>query len=82
MIGVCADLGVTLMAFSPLARGMLTGRLRSLDQLEPGDTPRRQPRFSPENFPKNVGLVDRLDGMAREMDCGIFLFLFAESFPR
>lgn len=71
MLGVFDELGVTLMAFSPLGRGMLTGKLRSLDQLEPGDVRRRMPRFSPENFPKNVVLVDRLAEVACRHRCSI-----------
>ena len=71
MLDVYAELGVTLLAFSPLGRGMLTGKLRSLDQLEPGDVRRRMPRFSPENFPRNVALVDRLAGIASRNQCSI-----------
>jgi len=69
MCDVYDELGVTLMAFSPLGRGMLTGRLRSIDQLEPKDVRRHFPRFSPQNFPKNVALVDRLGAIANEMNC-------------
>lgn len=65
----CDALGVTLMAFSPLARGMLSGQLRSLDQLGPGDVRRRYPRFSPENFPRNLELVDRLAVLAGRLGC-------------
>lgn len=69
MLGVCETLGVTPMAFSPLARGMLSGQVRSLDQLAPGDVRRKYPRFSPENFPKNVALVDRLGAIAAGRGC-------------
>jgi aryl-alcohol dehydrogenase-like predicted oxidoreductase len=71
MVEVYDELGVTLMAFSPLGRGMLTGRLRSLDQLGPKDVRRHFPRFSPENFPNNVALVDRLGLAASELGCTI-----------
>lgn len=69
MLSVFEELGVTLMAFSPLARGMLTGQVRSLDQLGPKDVRRSYPRFSPENFPKNVALVDRLGALAERKHC-------------
>lgn len=69
MLAVFDELGITLMAFSPLARGMLSGRIRSLDQLEAGDVRRKYPRFSPENFPRNVALVDRLGAMAAGLGC-------------
>lgn len=68
-LALYAELGVSLMAFSPLARGMLTGSLRSLDQLEADDVRRNYPRFSPENFPKNVALVDRLGELAAGLGC-------------
>lgn len=71
MLAVFDELGVTLMAFSPLARGMLTGQIRSLDQLGPNDVRRKYPRFSAENFPKNVALVDRLGAVAEELGCTI-----------
>lgn len=69
LLGVFDELGATLMAFSPLARGMLSGQLRSLDQLAPDDVRRKYPRFSAGNFPKNLALVDRLGGMAAELGC-------------
>ena len=69
MLAVYEELGVTLTAFSPLARGMLSGQLRSLDQLGPDDVRRKYPRFSSENFPKNVALVDQLGGIAAALGC-------------
>jgi len=71
MLAVFDELGISLMAFSPLARGMLTGKLRSLDQLGSDDVRRKYPRFSPENFPGNVALVDRLGPVAQETGCTI-----------
>lgn len=71
MLAVCDQLGVTLMAFSPLARGMLSGKVRSLDQLTANDVRRKYPRFSPENFPKNVALVDRLGAVAEKLGCSL-----------
>ncbi|MDH4580742.1 aldo/keto reductase [Pseudomonas sp. BN415] len=62
-------LGVSVMAFSPLARGMLTGQLRSLEQLEASDVRRYSPRFYPENFPKNLALVDQLGEIAKGFNC-------------
>lgn len=69
MLQVCDELGVTPMAFSPLARGMLSGQLRSLDQLGPADVRRKYPRFSPENFPRNLALVDQLGEIAGTLGC-------------
>ncbi|XAH21257.1 aldo/keto reductase [Xylophilus sp. GW821-FHT01B05] len=85
MLEVCDELDVTLMAFSPLARGMLSGKVRSLDQLEPHDVRRKYPRFSPENFPKNVALVDRLADIAQTANCSVsqlaLIWLFSKN-PR
>lgn len=69
LLAVYEELGVTPMAFSPLARGMLGGTLRSLEQLAADDVRRKYPRFSPENFPRNVALVDRLGELARSLGC-------------
>lgn len=69
LLAECRRLGVTPLAFSPLGRGMLTGRIRSLDDLAPDDVRRRYPRFSKENFSRNLSLVDRLATMASAKDC-------------
>lgn len=67
----CDELGVTLVPFSPLGRGMLTGKLRSLDDLAPDDVRRKYPRFSPENFAWNVSLVDQLADFAKKKNCSL-----------
>jgi aryl-alcohol dehydrogenase-like predicted oxidoreductase len=82
MLEVCSRLGVTLMAFSPLARGMLSGKVRSLDQLAPNDVRRKYPRFSPENFPKNLALVDRLGEVAQKVNCSLSQLALAWLFNR
>lgn len=69
LLQACDELGVTPMAFSPLARGMLSGALRSLDQLGPTDVRRKYPRFSPDNFSRNLALVDRLGDIAAGLGC-------------
>jgi aryl-alcohol dehydrogenase-like predicted oxidoreductase len=61
------ELGITLVAYSPLGRGFLSGKIRSLEQLEPGDFRRHSPRFQGENFAKNLGLVDRVGEIASEL---------------
>lgn len=71
LLAACEALQVTPMAFSPLARGMLTGQLRSLDQLDEADVRRKYPRFSPENFPRNLALVDQLQAMAQTLHCSL-----------
>jgi aryl-alcohol dehydrogenase-like predicted oxidoreductase len=60
------DLGIGLVAYSPLGRGFLTGEITSADDLAPDDFRRHSPRFSPENFGRNLELVDRVRQLAAE----------------
>lgn len=66
LLRVCRELGVAVVAYSPLGRGMFTGTLRSPDDFEEGDFRKFAPRFSAENFPKNLKLVDQLSDLAKE----------------
>ena len=63
------ELGVALVAYSPLGRGFLAGRFRTLDDLSPDDWRLRNPRFQGGNFERNVGLADRVRDMARAKHC-------------
>lgn len=63
------ELGIALVAYSPLGRGFLSGRFHSLDDLAPGDWRRGNPRFQGEQFQKNVATADRLRQIAREKNC-------------
>jgi aryl-alcohol dehydrogenase-like predicted oxidoreductase len=65
----CRDLGIAIVAYSPLGRGMLTGQYKSPDDFEEGDYRRAAPRFSAENFPRNLKLVERLKGIAERKGC-------------
>ena len=60
------ELGIGFVAYSPLGRGFLTGRIKSMDDLEPGDYRRRSPRLQGENFRKNLDLVAKIEEIARE----------------
>ncbi|KAF2256643.1 putative aldo-keto reductase, partial [Trematosphaeria pertusa] len=66
LLRTCRELGVAVVAYSPLGRGMFTGTLRSPDDFEEGDFRKLAPRFSSANFPKNLKLVDQLSGMAKK----------------
>lgn len=60
------ELGIGLVAYSPLGRGFLTGAIRSLDDLAEDDWRRNNPRFQGENFQRNLDLVDALNAMAQD----------------
>jgi aryl-alcohol dehydrogenase-like predicted oxidoreductase len=64
----CKELGVGYIAYAPLGRGLLTGRIKSVDDLPKTDRRRRHPRFFPENLAKNVQLVAELEAMAKRYD--------------
>jgi aryl-alcohol dehydrogenase-like predicted oxidoreductase len=63
------ELGVALVAYSPLGRGFLAGRIRTLDDLAPDDWRRNNPRFQGENFAKNIAVGDRVRKLAEERGC-------------
>jgi len=63
------ELGVGLVAYSPLGRGFLGGRFRTLDDLSPDDWRRRNPRFQGGNFERNVALADRVRELAAARGC-------------
>jgi aryl-alcohol dehydrogenase-like predicted oxidoreductase len=87
ILQACRDLGVALVAYSPLGRGFLTGRYRGPEDFEEGDFRKVAPRFSRENFPKNLQLVDTIGELARRRSCTggqlVLAFLMAqgELFP-
>jgi aryl-alcohol dehydrogenase-like predicted oxidoreductase len=63
------ELGIGFVAYSPLGRGFLTGAWRSIEDLPENDTrSTRFPRFSEENFNKNMELADRVREIAAEKD--------------
>lgn len=69
LLSTCRELGITVFAYSPLGRGFLTGQIKSTDDFEQNDFRRMLPRFSPENFPKNLVLVDRFKALADKKGC-------------
>jgi aryl-alcohol dehydrogenase-like predicted oxidoreductase len=59
---------VGFVAYSPLGRGFLAGAIRSIDDLSPDDWRRTTPRLQPENFQRNLDLVDEVRRLAAEKD--------------
>src|SRR5688500_7918787 len=69
VLDTCCELGITLVAFSPLGRGFLTGRLRDTAVLPAKDIRHNMPRFQSEHFSRNLALLDALGALAREQGC-------------
>ncbi len=66
ILPACEDLGIGLVAYSPLGRGFLTGAFKKPEDFEAGDFRRSNPRFSGENFAGNLQLVEIVSEIARE----------------
>ncbi|KAK9476193.1 NADP-dependent oxidoreductase domain-containing protein [Lipomyces japonicus] len=64
LIEAANELGVKIVAYSPLSRGFLTGQIKSRADFEPNDFRLVSPRFSEENFHKNLELVNELQKIA------------------
>lgn len=60
LLSTARELGIAVVAYSPLGRGMLTGEIKSPDDFADDDFRKYLPRFSKENFPKNLALVEKL----------------------
>lgn len=69
LFSTCRELGVGFVAYSPLGRGFLTGRFKSNADLPQDDYRRQTPRFQGENFDKNLGLLERVETIARDKGC-------------
>ena len=69
VLGVCRELGIGLVPYSPLGRGFLTGKIKELEDLPEDDYRRTTPRFQGENFQRNLDLVKRVEEIAGEKKC-------------
>lgn len=68
ILGVCRELGIGIVPYSPLGRGFLTGKVKKND-FGDRDFRRMSPRFQGENFQKNLEIVQRVEEMAEEKHC-------------
>jgi aryl-alcohol dehydrogenase-like predicted oxidoreductase len=64
VLDTCRELGITFVAFSPVARGVLANGVRDVAALHERDLRRTMPRFNDENWPKNLALVDAFNAIA------------------
>ena len=69
ILPLCRELDIGFVAYSPLGRGFLTGRFRSIDDLPADDYRRNSPRFQGENFQRNLDLVAHVEAIARRKKC-------------
>lgn len=69
LLPVLDQLGIGLVAYSPLGRGFLAGRFQKPEDLDPSDWRRGNPRFQGENFAKNVALAQHLKELAARKGC-------------
>ena len=60
------ELGISLVAYSPLGRGFLGARFRSINELAPNDWRRGNPRFQEEQFRRNLAIADAISAIAHE----------------
>lgn len=66
ILPVCRELGIGFVAYSPIGRGFLSGKIRSVNDLEADDRRRLFPRFQGENFQRNLDLVKRIEEIAKK----------------
>lgn len=69
VLTTCRELGIGFVAYSPLGRGFLTGRIARFEDLDVNDYRRHSPRFQGENFGKNIALVRHIETVARNKGC-------------
>lgn len=67
MLGLCRELGIGFVGYSPLGRGLLTGDIQHFEDLAPGDRRRIHPRFKGEHLERNLALVRRMKDMAQPL---------------
>jgi len=69
VLPVARELGIGIVPYSPLGRGLMTGSINNLDQLPEGDHRRKSPRFASENFEHNKDLVAQFATIATDLGC-------------
>jgi aryl-alcohol dehydrogenase-like predicted oxidoreductase len=67
LLPLLRQLGIGFVPYSPLGHGFLTGNIRSPEQLADNDWRKNNPRFTPENFQRNLRIVDEVSAVANEV---------------
>ncbi len=68
-IGLCRELGIGYVAYSPLGRGFLSGTITDIENLEENDRRRDMPRYQGDNMAHNLQLLERLNDLASKEGC-------------
>ncbi len=71
ILSTCRDLGIGFVAYSPLGRGFLTGKIKNIDELPQSDYRRFSPRFEKENLEHNLKIIQNLEKIAEEKNCSL-----------
>jgi len=69
LLPTCRELGLTFVAYSPLGRGFLTGKIKNPSELPENDWRRNAPRFQEENLQTNFKIVNRIEKLAKDKGC-------------
>jgi aryl-alcohol dehydrogenase-like predicted oxidoreductase len=69
VLPTCRELGIGFVAYAPLGRGFLSGKLRTAESLSAKDRRRQFPRFQPENLSRNLGLLRVVEALAAAKNC-------------
>jgi aryl-alcohol dehydrogenase-like predicted oxidoreductase len=69
VLNTCTELGISFVAFSPVARGFLCGNLTDVSTLDAKDIRRSMPRFAPDNYAANLTLLPAYRALALELAC-------------
>lgn len=71
------ELGIAFVAYSPIGRSLLSGTIHTANDLPDGDRRRDHPRFQGDNLTKNVGILQKLEGVAKEKGCTVAQLVLA-----
>jgi aryl-alcohol dehydrogenase-like predicted oxidoreductase len=71
VLATCREIGIGFVAYSPLGRGFLTGRIKDFQEFAEDDYRRASPRFQGDNFKRNLELVERIQKIAAGKKCSL-----------